>query len=366
MNIPYVNLGAQHQDIKEEILQAVSDILDSGMFILGEDVENFEKQFSRLCHTSYAIGVANGTDALFLSMKALGIGQGDEVITAPNSYLASASSIALAGAKPVFADVDYHSMNISPAEIEKRITAKTKAVIPVHLTGRPAEMDAITEIARAHNLYVIEDAAQAVGALYKGKPVGSFGDLAAFSLHPLKNLAACGDAGIITTHKKEYYDYLLKARQHGLINRDETEFWSVNSRLDALQAAILNIKIKKLEEWNNRRRSIANRYIENLKEVVEVPSYNEDYFPVFHAFMIKTPQRDRLQNFLKEKGIDTKIHYPIAIHQQKAARYLGYSDADLPVTSRLVKEILSIPVYPELTDSQVDYIIEQILNFFKQ
>lgn len=363
MKVPYINLGLQHQKDKEEILNKVSDLLDSGMFILGDEVKQFEEQFARLCDTKYAVGVANGTDSLILCLKALGIGKGDEVITAPNSYLASASCIELAGATAVFADV-LSTYNLDPKEVEKKITSKTKAIIAVHLTGRPADMEAINEIACNHNLYVIEDAAQAVGAKLNGKPVGGLGFMGSFSLHPLKNLAAIGDAGIITTNDEKVYQWLLKARTHGMKSRDECEFWSMNSRLDALQAAILNIKIKNLESWTKRRREIAAKYQSELAELVHVPIENEGEYSVYHTFIIQTDQRDELQAFLAEHGIDTKVHYPIAIHQQGAAKNNLSAQDSYPETERQIQRILSLPVYPELSDEQVEFICQKINQFF--
>ena len=263
MKVPYIHLGEQHRNIKTEILKSIEVLLDNGSFILGEETSRFEARFAALSETKYAIGVGNGTDTMVLTMRALGIGSGDEVITAPNSYLASASSIALAGAKPVFADVkeDY---TIDPVCIEKAITSKTKAIIPVHLTGKPADMDAIMAIAVKYNLHVIEDCAQAVGAKYNGKPVGSFGIVGSFSLHPLKNLGACGDAGVITTNDETLNDYLRKALTHGHSSRDAVDFWSFNTRIDNLQAAILNVKFNELDIWNTRRRYFADKYREGL------------------------------------------------------------------------------------------------------
>lgn len=363
MKVPYINLGLQYKADKAEVLEKVSEVIDSGMFILGEEVRQFEETFAQICQTKYAVGVANGTDALILALKANGIGAGDEVITAPNSYLASASSIALCGAIPVFADVS-NDFNLNPEEVERKITPKTKAIIAVHLTGRPAAMDEINAIARKNNLIVIEDAAQAVGAEYKGNRVGGLGHLACFSLHPLKNLAAAGDAGMITTNDKELYDWLLKARTHGMKSRDECQFWSLNSRLDTLHAAILNVKVKRLDEWTNRRREIAAKYINALAELVAVPQDQPHERGVYHTFIIQTKYRDELQSFLSENGIDTKVHYPIAIHQQEAAKDLPSANENYPETERQVKEILSLPVYPELEDEQVDYIIEKIIAFF--
>jgi len=363
MKVPYINLGLQYQSDKSEILKRISEVIDSGMFILGEEVKQFEETFAKICQTKYAVGVANGTDALILSMKALGIGEGDEVITAPNSYLASASSIALCGATPVFADVRA-DFNIDPNQIQKKISSKTKAIVVVHLTGRPADMDAINKIAENHKIEVIEDAAQAVGAEYKGKRVGGLGRIGCFSLHPLKNLAAAGDAGMITTNDEKLYQWLLKARTHGMRNRDECEFWSLNSRLDALQAAILNVKVNRLKEWTERRRTIAHKYIERLEGLVEVPKDKEYERSVYHTFIIKTEHRDELQEYLTSHQIDTKVHYPIPIHKQIAAENIPSSEESYPETERQVKQILSLPVYPELEDAQVDYICKKIVEFF--
>lgn len=363
MKVPYVDLPAQYADIKEETLNAISSLLDSGMFILGKTVQEFEENFAKLCETKYAVGVANGTDSLILSLKALGIGKGDEVITVSHSYLASASSIALAGATPVLVDVD-DSYNMSVTQLKKKINKKTKAIIVVHLTGMPAEMDEILAVANQFNIPVIEDAAQAVGAKYKGKAVGGFGTLGSFSLHPLKNLAAAGDAGVITTNDEKLYQWLLKARNHGLKSRDELEFFSPNSRLDAIQAAILNVKLPKLKEWNHRRREIADRYIQALDGIVGVPKYTNDFEPVFHAFVVTTDDRDKLQTYLQDRGIDTKVHYPIPIHLQQGAKDTLWDD--LGYTEKLVNRILSLPVYPELTDEKISYVIENIKSYFNQ
>ncbi|MFI5151031.1 MAG: DegT/DnrJ/EryC1/StrS family aminotransferase [Bacteroidia bacterium] len=364
MNIPYISLGLQHKEIKQDILKSIEALLDSGQFILGEESQQFEKSFAALAGTKYALGVANGTDALFLSMMALGIGKGDEVITAPNSFLASASSVIIAGATPVFADVRA-DFNLDPEKVEKAITPRTKAILAVHLTGRPAPLDELLAIAKKHKIHLIEDAAQAVGASYKGKPVGSFGITGCFSLHPLKNLAACGDGGVITTNDEALYKYLLLARNHGLKNRDECVFFTYNSRLDNLQAAILNIKLKELNKWTERRRAIATRYQQAFKGLDMILPADKDYEKaVYHTFIIQTGRRNELQQFLKNAGIDSKVHYPIAIHEQEAARGLGYKKGDFPVTDRQVETILSLPVYPELSDDQVDYICWQVQLFF--
>ncbi len=365
MKVPFVNIGLQHRQIKSEILGIVSELLDSGQFILGGDLVKFEQSFAQLCGTKYALGVANGTDALFLSLKALGIGPGYEVITAPNSFLASASSIHIAGGTPVFADVR-EDFNLDPVQVRKAITPRTRAIMPVHLTGRPAAMDDILAIAKEFSLAVVEDCAQAICSVYKGKPVGGFGDLGCFSLHPLKNLSACGDGGVITTNNDALYEQLIKARNHGLRNRDECEFWSYNSRLDNLQAAILNIKLGKLSEWTARRREIAAYYIERLSGLnIILPIDKPSEKAVYHTFIIQSGRRDELKEFLAAMEIDTKIHYPVPIHLQVAARYLGYGLGDFPVAEAQTGTILSLPVYPELTDLQVEYVADTIRKFFK-
>ena len=365
MIIPYINLALQHRHIKQELLSATEKILMSGQFILGDEVKKFEKSFSEIAQTKYTVGVANGTDALVLSMKSLGIGNGDEVITSPNSFLASASCIALVGAKIVFADVR-DDFNIAPEKVKKSITKKTKAIIAVHLTGRPADMDALMKICKRKKIHLIEDCAQAVGAEYNKKPVGSFGITGCFSLHPLKNLSATGDGGVITTNNKKIYQWLIKARNHGLKNRDECDFWSMNSRLDNLHAALLNVKLKYLDAWTKRRRKIASVYYERFKNLdMIVPHDRINEKSVYHTFIIQTKYRDELKKFLSDSGIDTKIHYPIPIHFQKAAKHLNYKKGDYPVTEKQVKTILSLPIYPELTDEQVNYISDKVIEFHK-
>ena len=366
MKVPYISLGLQHKEIKDEILSRIGKLLDSGQFILGEELSAFEKRFAELHDVKYALGVANGTDALFLSMIGLGIGKGDEVITAPNSFLASASSIHIAGATPVFADV-CDDFNLDPEKVEKAITPRTKAVIVVHLTGRPAKMDALVAICKKHKIHLIEDCAQAILASYNGKKVGSFGTTGCFSLHPLKNLAACGDGGVITTNDEKLYKWLLQARNHGLINRDECAFWSYNSRLDNLQAAILNVKLGQIEKWTARRREIAGIYQKKLKGLdLIVPNDKGGEKAVYHTFIIQSKRRDELKDFLRSKGIDSKVHYPIAIHQQAAAKELSYKKGSFPLTERQTETILSLPVYPELTDEQVNYICDQMLEFYSK
>lgn len=364
IRVPYINLATQHDTLKEELLSAVAGVLSRGEFILGEELVAFEKEFAAYCGTRYGVGVANGTDAIVLALKGLGIGPGDEVITAPNSFVASASAIALTGAKPVFVDVrdDY---NIDPNLLEAAITAKTKAILPVHLTGRPADMHPILELAEKYGLFVVEDAAQAVGAKYYGQPVGSFGVAGCFSLHPLKNLNACGDGGVITTNDESLYHYLLKARNHGLRNRDECEFWSLNSRLDALQAAMLRVKLKYLDGWIKARRANASFYRERLEPLIKVPGERAFEYSVYHTFVVQVDRRDDLQRYLARQGIDTKVHYPIPIHLQPAAHSLGYELGDFPVAEKQAKQILSLPIYPELTVDQKLAVVNGVREFYE-
>lgn len=363
IRVPYIALPLQHRAIKAELCQAVEQVLDHGQFILGPEVCAFEAQFAAYCGTRYAVGVDNGTSALYLVMRALGIGVGDEVITAPNSFLASASCIALTGARPVFVDVrdDY---NLNPDLLEAAITPRTRAILPVHLTGRPADMHPIVEIAGRYGLSVIEDCAQAVGARYYGQCVGSFGIAGCFSLHPLKTLNAIGDGGIITTDDAELYDRLCKARNHGLRNRDECEFWSPNCRLDTLQAAMLLVKMKYLDQWTAMRRATAAYYRDQLQQVVRVPQDPPYEHAVYHTFVIQADRRDQLQHYLQERGVETKIHYPIPIHLQAAARELGYGPGTFPTTERQASCILSLPIYPDLTEAQKQYVVQGIRGFY--
>ncbi len=364
MEVQFVNLGLQYKELKEEILEKIDYISSRGSYVLSEEVENFEKNFAKYCGVKYSVGVGNGSDAIFFSLLSQNIGKDDEIITAPNSFVATAWTIANCGAKIVFSDVgeDY---NINPHKIEKLINKKTKAIIPVHLTGKIADMDAISKIAQKHNLIIIEDAAQAVGAKYKDKKAGSFGITGCFSLHPLKNLHVNGDGGVVTTNDKETYHYLKKIRNHGLLNRDECEFWGYNSRLDSIKAGIANIKLKYLDKWNNRFRQIALYYRNELEDFLEVPKENSFEKPIYHRFIIQFQKRDDLKKFLFEKGIETKINYPIPLHLHPAASDLEYRIGDFPVAEKQAKRILSLPIYAELSDNEVEYVVQCIKHFFK-
>ncbi len=367
MKVPYVNIAGQHASIKSEILASVSDVIDRGDFILGRKVELFEERFAELCDVHFSVGVNSGTDALIIALRALDIGPGDEVITVPNSFVASTSCIMLAGAKPVFVDVceDY---NIDPDLIEQAITSRTRAILPVHLTGQPADMDSIIEIARDHGLHIIEDCAQAVCAEYRDRRVGSFGTVGCFSLHPLKTLNACGDGGAMTTNDETLYEKLKILRNIGLRTRDDCVIWSGNSRLDTIQAAILLIKMNYLEEWTNKRRANAKFYQEKLGHITEikVPLENKDSRSVYHTFVIQAEKRDELQAQLGECGIGTAIHYPVPIHLYTAAANLGYKKGDFPTAERQSQRILSLPVYPELEVEDLKSVVTTIKNFYQR
>tara|TARA_B100000029_G_scaffold516417_1_gene629672 strand:- start:3480 stop:4586 length:1107 start_codon:yes stop_codon:yes gene_type:complete len=363
--IPYVDLPTEHRFIKHQLLEAVGKVIDHGQFILGKEVEEFESKFAQLCGVKYAIGVNSGTDALILALKSLGIGQGDEVITPPNSFVASTSCIALTQATPVFVDVreDY---NINPELIEQAITPRTRAILPVHLTGRPADMDPIMSIAEKHNIYVIEDSAQAIMAKYKDKSVGSIGTIGAFSLHPVKTLNACGDGGMITTNDSDLYETLKIFRNLGLKNRNECVLWGHNSRLDTIQAAMLLVKLQYLDEWTNKRIELSHFYQSELSNITGLVVPTDKHFEkaVYHTFVVLAEDRDRLVCYLNNRGIGTSIHYPTPIHKQSAMKNISASPLSFPVTEYQSNRILSLPIYPHLTESSQKYIAESIQQFY--
>ncbi len=364
MNVNYVDFPKQYADQREEILQALDRVMASGQYILGESVAQFEANFAALCQSKYAISVANGTDALVLSLKALGIGAGDEVITVPNSWVSSASCIVLVGAKPVFVDV-LPDQNMDPECLEAAITPRTKAIIPVHLTGKCAEMDAILKIARQYGLFVIEDAAQAVGAQYHGTMAGSLGICGCFSLHPLKNLNGAGDGGVIVTNDQSLAEKLDLFRNHGLKSRNEIACWGYNSRLDSLQAAILNCRLPKLSQTIVQRRNFAKTYSRLLNNVVNCPEETPGCYDTYHLFVIQTQHRDALQNYLAEHQIQTAVHYPVPIHLQPAARSLNYKEGDFPNVEKQSHQILSLPIHNSLSQKQIEFVSQAIIDFFQ-
>lgn len=361
--IPFVDFKRRYGLIKNEILNGVDEVFSSGSYILGSDVETFEKSIAEYLNAPFVLGMANGTDTIILALKVFGIGDGDEVIIPVNTFIATAGAVAAVNATPVFCDVT-DDLNIDVTQIEKLITPRTKAIIPVHLTGRPAEMRKIMDLAAKYSLAVIEDAAQSIGAKYQGKMTGILGDIGSFSLHPLKNLHVYGDGGLIVIKDEKIYQEIKLLRNHGLKDRDTCLRWGLNSRLDNVQAKIGLVGFKYLNQWNNRRRDIANQYRANLKNYMTVPQDNEGDYSVYHNFVVLTKERDKLMKFLLEKGVETKIHYPLPLHLQPAAKSLGYKIGDFPIAERLTQQMLSLPVYPELRDEEVNEIINCIREFY--
>jgi dTDP-4-amino-4,6-dideoxygalactose transaminase len=333
---------------------------------MGEELERFEEEFALFCNTKYAIGVANGSDALILALIACEIGEGDEVITVPNTFIATTEAITHVGGKIVFADIDPKTYTIDISKIEEKINERTKAIIPIHLYGQPADMDPIIELAKKYNLKVIEDAAQAHGAEHEGEKVGSIGDVGCFSFYPGKNLGAYGDAGIITTNNEEIAKKIKLLRNHGSIKKYEHEIEGYSSRLDNLQAAILRVKLKYLNKWNDMRRRNAKKYNELLSSIDGVITpYEADYAKhVYHLYVIRTENRDKLREELRSKDIATGIHYPIPLHLQAAYKYLGYEYGDFPVTEECSQEILSLPMFTELSEDQIEEIVKLIKKYF--
>jgi dTDP-4-amino-4,6-dideoxygalactose transaminase len=366
VKVPYVDIALQHRPLKEELLDAVGAVIDRGHFILGDEVARFEERLAAACGAKYAVGLNSGTDALILALRALGVGPGDEVITPVNSFVASASCAALLGATPVLIDVgdDY---NLDPAALERAVTRRTKAIIPVHLTGRPANMDAVMAVANKRGIFIVEDCAQAVLAEYRGKRVGSFGAVGCFSLHPLKTLSACGDGGAAVTDDPVLRDKLLLMRNIGLQSRDNCTVWSGNSRLDTVQAAMLLVKLKRLDAWTEGRRRNAAFYREKLSGIagLRVPDELAHEKAVYHTFIVQAERRDELKKFLAARGIDTAIHYPRPIHLQDAAATLNLARGSFPVAEKQAERILSLPVFPELTAEQLAWVAESVRAFYK-
>jgi dTDP-4-amino-4,6-dideoxygalactose transaminase len=362
--VPFVDLGAQYRNISTEITEAISKVLRESDFILGREVSLFEEEFASFCQAKWAIGVDSGTSALELALRAYEIGPGDEVITAANSFIASALAISHAGAKPVLADVDPDTFTIDVAAVEKAITPRTKAIIPVHLYGQPADMDPILQLAQRHRLVVIEDACQAHGARYKGKRTGSLGHAAAFSFYPGKNLGAYGDGGVVVTSDNAVAKRLEMLRNYGQKEKYQHMFRGFNRRLDTLQAAVLRIKLKHLEEWNEARRQHAKSYSRLLAQTgIVVPRASAASESVWHLYVIRIDQREALKEHLATRGISVGIHYPIPIHLQPAYRDLGYQQGDFPITEAYARQILSLPMYAELNPEIICRVAETISEF---
>lgn len=366
MRIPLVDLKAQYESIKKEIDQAISDVILDSAFVGGKYLKAFEQNYANYIGAKHCIGVGNGTEALFISLKILGIGEEDEVITAANSFIATPEAITMTGAKPVFVDCNEDSYNIDVRKIEKVITDKTKAIIPIHLYGQPADIDPIIEIAQRYNLSVIEDAAQAHGAIYKGRKIGTIAPIACFSFYPGKNLGAYGDAGAIVTNDENLAEKASMFSDHGRKEKYNHEFEGINSRLDGLQAAILDVKLKYLEEWIERRRFIAKTYDEELKDVVITPAVLPCVRHVYHLYVIRVKNRSKFKEYLAEKEIFTGIHYPIPLPYLKAYCYLRHKPEDFPVAYPLKDEILSLPIHGNLLDNQMEYVIKHVKAAIKK
>jgi len=361
VSIPFLDLRAAYIELKPEIDEAVARALDSGCYILGPEVESFEAEYATYCEAKYCVGVANGLDALHLSLLAVGVGLGDEVIVPSNTYIATWLAVSQCGAIPVPVEPDESTYNINPELIESAITSKTKAILLVHLYGQPADLDPILKIARKHNLRVIEDGAQAHGARYKGQSIGSHGDVVAWSFYPGKNLGAFGDGGAITTNNLEIADKIRVLRNYGSQEKYVNEICGFNSRLDPIQAAVLRVKLKYLDEWNGRRKSLARQYLIGIKNSqLVLPVVPEWADPVWHLFVIKSKNRDALQARLNEANVGTLIHYPIPPHRQRAYHYLRLSKQGFPVASSLAEGVLSLPISPQHSANLVDKIIKII------
>ena len=363
MTIQLIDLKAQYISIKDEINSAINRVLDSACFISGEEVSLFEKEFAGFCRARHCAGVSSGTAALHLALLGCEIGPGNEVITSPNTFIATCEAISHTGAKIVFVDIEPNTYTIDVEKLEQAITKQTKAIIPVHLYGHPANMPHILEIAKQYNLKVIEDAAQAHGAKVNGQMVGTFGDVGCFSFFPAKNLGSYGDAGGIITNNNEIAEHVFLLRNHGRASKFIHKIEGFNCRLDSLQASILRVKLKYLSKWTEIRRKLAANYSDFLKDLPVVLPYEAlDCYHVYHLYVIRTCQRDKLRTSLKEQGIETGIHYPVPLHLQPAYKYLGYNRGDFPVTEKCADEIISLPLYPELSKVNQEKVMREIKN----
>lgn len=367
MGVQFLNFEAFHSPIRDEMTQAFKDVYDSNSLMLGEHLKQFERGYATLSSTNHVIGVSNGLDALFLSLKSLGIGKGDEVIVPSNTYIATALAVSYTGAEPVFVEPDIITYNLDPDNLEKAITSKTKAVIPVHMYGQACEMDRILDIANKHNIYAIEDNAQAHGAKYNSKPTGSWGVVNATSFYPTKNLGALGDAGAVTTDNNNLAKKIRTLRNYGSSKKYINKEIGYNKRLDELQAAFLNIKMNYLNKWTTQRQEIAGWYHDELEGIGDLilPQKHPKATHVYHLYVIRTGQREGLQKYLNKSDIGTLIHYPIPPHLQEAYADLNYKKGDLPVAEQLANEVLSIPIWPGMAEKEVDKVIIAIKNYFE-
>ncbi len=366
MKVPLLDLSKQYLSIKEEIDDAITRVLEHCRFIMGPEVSQLEEELARYCDSKYAVAVASGTDALLLSLRALGVGYGDEVITTGFSFFATAGVISRLGAVPVFCDVEKRTFNIDTRLIEAKINSKTKAIMPVHLYGQMADMDSLMEIANHYNIPVVEDAAQAIGAKYKNKVAGSIGRTSGFSFFPSKNLGAYGDGGFISTNDDELVETLRKLRVHGAKPKYHHAIVGYNSRLDTIQAAILLVKLSHLDQWHEERRRKAQLYDEQLSGLsgLETPFVHEYNYHIYHQYTLKVKNREKLKELLKEKNIGFDTYYPLPLSLQECYKHLLYKEGDLPVAEELSKQVISLPVFPEITEEQQAYVIDTIKGFY--
>jgi dTDP-4-amino-4,6-dideoxygalactose transaminase len=376
MKVPFLDLKIQYQSIKNEIDSAIQNVLDNTAFILGPSVENFEKEFASAQQVKYCLGTSSGTDANHLALWGLGVGPGDEVIIPANTFIATAWGATLCGATPVFVDCHPESYNIDPKKVEAAITKKTKAIVAVHLYGQSADIDPLKEIAKKNNLILVEDAAQAHLAEYKGTPIGGLTDAASFSYYPGKNLGAFGEGGAVTTNNEDLFKLFKKLREHGQSQKYYHDSFGHNYRMEGIQGAVLGVKLKHLRFWTDQRRKVASKYKDALKDLNSIILPTEMAYSqhVYHLFVIRineenlekaTQMRDKLKNFLIEKEIGVGLHYPIPLHEQKCFEGLGYKKGDFPISERLAETGLSLPMFPELNDDQISYVVDTIKNFFK-
>ena len=366
MNVPFVDLRVQYQSLKPEIDAAIKNVIDNTAFIGGRNVEAFENAFAQKHGVKHCISCANGTDAIYIALKALGVGHGDEVITVANSWISTSETITQAGAKPVFVDIDEY-FHIDPAKIEKKITKKTRAIIPVHLYGQPAAIDAVKRICDAHGLTLIEDCAQSHFSVSGGRYTGTFGLAGTFSFYPGKNLGAYGDAGAVITDDDDYARKVRLFANHGSLQKHIHEIEGINSRMDAIQAVVLTVKLNHIDEWNKARHSHGLKYNALLSKIpgLKCPKLRDDAFHIFHVYSLRAPKRDELADYLKSREISTGIHYPVALPFMPAYSYLKHKPSDFPVAYECMGEILSLPMYPELSDGQIEYVAQCIKEFYE-
>jgi len=364
--IPYLDLPAQLRGIRKDIDAALARALDNCTFCLGPDVAEFEKDFAKFCGAEHSVGFNSGTSALHVAMRLLNVGPGDEVITTPFTFIATCWAISYTGAKPVFVDIDDATFNLDPKLIERAITPRTKAVLPVHLYGHPFELDPVLAVCKKHKLPLVEDACQSHGAKYKGKTVGTFGAISCFSFYPGKNLGACGEGGALVTNSAAFDKHARTLREHGSTQRYHHDEVGYNYRMEGFQGAVLGVKLKHLAKWTNERRRVAHRYHELLSGTpLQLPHEAGYAESAWHLYTVRHPRRDELKKFLDENGVGNAVHYPIPLHLQKAYANLGHKPGDFPVTEKAARECLSLPIYPELTEAQIRRVAEVVSKFFK-